>query len=264
MKTVIIKPVHVSKFSGISGHRNTKTTIGAEYRMDGSYKTGLSKEDEAKYEKELGLKPGELSNRSTWWGDNIAIRLNNDKPTFLYVDGPMNELKYKVLLESTKVANDETEIGKFPTIGFVIHDEEAKAAKESEIVDTKTDAYELLATLSNEDRRGLLKVISSQSKTNRRGINELSDKVVKTYLAKELESDPKNFIKTAKDPILKAKIFVADLLEADLIRRTGNFFRNGEDIIANSSEEVVDYFMNPKNESIRLALESKLKKSKKD
>lgn len=263
MKTVIIKPIHISKFSGISAHRNTKTTIGPELRMSGGgmYKTGLTEAEERKFEKALGLKEGELNARSEWWGNNISIKLNNDKVTFFYVDTtPIQELKYKILLQSTKVANDETEISKYPGVGFFIYDENLKAEKEAAEIDIEISAYEILTSMNSDEKRELLKVLTEGKK---RGIDEFSELVIKGYLVKELKADPKRFVKVAKDQTLKTKALVADLLENDIIQRTGNFYRNGDDIIGNSTDEVVEYFSNPKNESVKLALETKLKKSKK-
>lgn len=265
MKQVIIKPIHKSKFSGISGYRSTVTHIGPEIKMSdgGSYKTGLSKEEQKKYEELLDLKPGELGSRSEWWGNNIDIRLYNDKPTFITINGPKDELKYKVLCNSSKIAIDELEVSKNPTAIFVIHDEEKAAAKKSEAIDIKMEAYEILAEMNAEEKRGLLKVLSSQGKVGKRGINEFSDKVVKGYLGQELEVNPKEFIKIAKDPLLKTKIFIADLLEENIVSRSNNTYRYGE-LVWTSTQELIEFLMDTKNEAIRLSLETKLKKSSKE
>jgi len=58
-------------------------------------------------------------------------------------------------------------------------------------------------------------------------------------------------------------MFIYELLERKLLKRTGNYFIHNEDTIANSTDECVQYFNDPKNQSVKLALETKLKKSKK-
>ena len=62
------------------------------------------------------------------------------------------------------------------------------------------------------------------------------------------------------DKEMKTKMFISELCERKILTRTANAYKYGDDIIANSNPECVEYLNDPKNQSIRLALETKLKK----
>lgn len=256
---ITIKRVNRPGYFGISSYPKSTTTLGAEISKTG-YNTGLSEDEEAHYEKALGLKPGELSKHSKWWGEVFntehSLKLFNTKGTTLLLDSAVNQIKYKVLLASSKIANSELEKNN-PNCEFYIVDEEAKAKKESEIFDYKYEAFELLMGLSPENKRKALRLFG------KKGVDTMSETVIKAELTKELEKDPMMFVSILKDKRLNTKMFIEELLEYRLINREGNYFKHNDDTIANSTEECVEYFDNPKNQSVKLALETRLKKAKK-
>ncbi len=116
------------------------------------------------------------------------------------------------------------------------------------------EAYEKLMQTSPDEKRDLLKLFG------KKGLSAASDSVVKTTLAKILKSDPKGFIETVSDKKLKTKILIEDLLSAGAIQKRGNYFYNGDDIIGGSTEEVVSFIEDLKNQSVVFALKSRLKK----
>lgn len=265
-RTITIRPVNRSNFfsekNKLPGYPKTTTTIGCELSKDG-YKTGLSKEEQKEFEKLLGLTEGTLGRNSKWWGTEVTFTLHNDKSTIFEVNSTMDELKLKVLKNSSKVAPTQMDLEKMPEAIFVIYDEEAAAEKESKTIELKTDAYEALSEMTPEARKGLLKVIIFDNKSSRKGVDEMSDKLTKTYLAKELESNPKRFLEYTKDKELETKVILADAVERNIIRKERNYFSYGDDVLGNSTEDTIAFLMNPKNSSIRLSVETKLKNRKK-
>jgi hypothetical protein len=257
-KTIKIKKIQKAGFFGLTAFPKSVTTLCCEISKTG-YKTGLSSDEEKHYEAELSLKPGELGKHSKWWGDvfNVehTIRLNNTKSNELILDNPINQLKYKVLLSSSKVAN--TEIEKTPNCEFYIVDDEARAEKEVEVFNFKFEAFKLIMGLSPEDKRGALRLFGKS------GIDTMSETMLNSQLGSEMEKDPKKFIDILTDKSLKTKMLIQELVEKNLLKRKGNYYIHGDDTIANSTEECVDFFDNPKNQSVRLTLVSRLKKEKK-
>lgn len=251
LNTIKIRPIAKQKFSGISSFPNSVTTLGCELGKSG-YKTGLTSEEERKFEIELGLPKGTLQRNSNWWG-NLSIRIFNDKDTNIDCEGTMGEIKKKILFESTKILNTPSEKDKWPKAEFMIIDPEAEAIYEEKQLDYEIEALEFFSELSISEKRGVLKLYKAKA-----GIDTMSEKVVKTELAKELKKDPKNFVKLVTDKNLKTKVLVADLVEYKIIHKEGNYFTNGDDPIGNSTEEVVAYLNDIKNQSVKLALESKL------
>lgn len=258
-KEIIVKRVPRAGYFGLTAYPKSITSMGAAETEQG-YHTGLTKEEEAYYEKELALKPGELGKHSKWWSEvfnvDTPIRLFNTKATKIILDNPINQLKYKVLLASSKVANSEIERNK-PTVDFYIVDEEARAKLENETFDYEWEAMELIMKLSPEEKRASLRLFGKS------GVDTLSETVIKAELQKQLKKDPKLFCETLKDKRLKTRMLIEELLEYKVIKRQGNYYINGEDTIASSTDECIEYFDDIKNQSVKLALETRLKKTKK-
>ena len=59
-------------------------------------------------------------------------------------------------------------------------------------------------------------------------------------------------------------MLIEELIEYRVIKRSGNYYKNGEDHIASSTDEALEFFDDLKNQSIVLALKTRLKTAKKD
>lgn len=247
-------------YFGIISYPKSVTTIGCQLDLKGGFKSGLTEEEERYYEKELNLQPNQLSKHSKWWGDvfnvEYPIRLNNTKTTELVLDNSINQLKYKVLLAHSDVANSDADKNK-PGVSFYIVDEEAKAKEELKTLNFELEGMKYVLGLTSEEKKGALRLFGKS------GLDEMSDDISSAQLMQEMKKDPKKFFDIVTDKELKTKMFIYELLERKLLKRTGNYFIHNEDTIANSTDECVQYFNNPKNQSVKLALETKLKKSKK-
>lgn len=256
-KTIVIKPISKNRFSGINMYPKAVVTLSTEYAADGTYKTGLSKEEEIKLEEQLMLPKGTLSKApidkdgTNFWAE-LQIRIS-DKGLNLNTELPLDFIKYKVLKQSSKVCNSIIEKVKYPNADFMIHDlEEAAKAEEIEI-DLELEAFEKLMETSSKEKKGLLKLYGKY-----RGLETASDSLIKTTLAKEVKKDPKRFINIISDKNLKTRILIGDLIEHRIIVKKGNYFTNGDEPIGNTDTEVVMYLDDPKNSAIKAALKGKL------
>lgn len=256
VKQVIIRPLIKTKFSGISSHARTQTIIqGAQLDKTGLYKNGLTVTEESDYEVKLNKPKGSLNKRSPFWGD-LEIRLNNDKITIFSIVSPEDELKYKVILAHSLIANSETEVEKQANCKFFIYDPEAASKIESVKIDFELEAIETFSSLSLEERKNLLRVYG------KRGVDEMSETMVRTELYKKSKENAKEFIELATKKETQIKGLIEHLVEKRILTKRGTYFYNGEDLLGSSTEEVVGYLSDIKNQAIRLALENKLKKSK--
>jgi hypothetical protein len=255
--TVKIKRIPRAGYFGISSYAKSVTTLGAPYDKKGGFKTGLTKSEEEHYEKLLNLKPGDLNRHSKWWSETFniehAIRLHNTKTNELVLDNPINQIKYKVMLAADKVANSEIEKNN-PNALFFIDNEEAKAKAELETFNFEYEGMKLIMKCSPEEKRANLRLFGKA------GIDLMSEDSASSQLYLELKRDPKNFFNIMTDSDLKTKAFIKELEEKKLIKRMGNYYKHGDDTIANSTEECVEFFKNPKNQSVKLVLETRLNK----
>ncbi len=258
VKQIIIKPVVKAKFSGISAHSNTKTSLeGAQLGRNG-YKTGLSKEDEKYYEKELNKPSGFFGkDNKEFWASVLNLSLPNDKPYYFTVDSLMDEIKYKVILQHSAIANNELELAKNPTALFYIEDREAKAKVEEVFIDFKMDAQEAFSNLTTDEKKGYLKLYG------KKGVEQLSDRIIKTELFKELDKDPKKFLDYTKDPDITLRISIEDMLEVGTLTKKGYYYNFNGEVIGESVDSVISFFKDLKNQSIKIAAENATKQKNK-
>jgi hypothetical protein len=253
----VIRPIIRNKFSGQSYYNKTLTVImGAQLSNTGLYKTGLSTEDEAHFEKELNLAKGTLSKRNAdFWGD-MEVRLRNDKLTIFNIVNAYDELKFRMLQQHDWIANTEHDVVGNSTARFYIYDPEAASKIEDAKMEFEFAAMEAFHKTTVEERRGLLRVYGKT------GVDNMSETMIKTELFKELKKDFKEFIRItlAKDTPIRA--LVKALTEKEIIKQKGTYFYNGEDLLGSSTDEVVSYLADLKNQAIKLALENKLKPKK--
>ena len=257
-KQYVIRPIIRNKFSGQSYYNKTLTVImGAQLSSTGLYKTGLSTEDEAHFEKELNLTKGTLSKRNAdFWGD-MEVRLRNDKLTIFNIVNAYDELKFRMLQNHDWIANTEHDVLGNSTARFYIYDPEAASKIEAAKMEFEFAAMEAFHEATIEEKRGLLRVYG------KRGVDSMSETMVKTELFKELKKDFKEFVRVSKAKDTPTKALLESLIEKDIIKKKGTYFYNGEDLLGSSTDEVVSYLTDLKNQAVRLALENKLKPSKK-
>lgn len=259
-KKIKIVSTGKNKFSGLSSYPRTGKTLSTELGKSGLYNTGLTPEEQSALEEMLMLKTNSLSkkpadeNGTNFWA-NLEIKLNAKGNNELNLEDPIQYIKYKALLASSKVCNSPLEKHKWPAAEWMIVDDEQVAEVEAVEIDKEVEAIEIFNELSEEDKKGLLKLYG------KRGLEKSKPELIKSTLYKELKKDPIKFVKTAKDKSLKTRVLVEDFLIAKIVTRNGNYFKNGDDPIGNSMEEVISYFEDPRNQSVKIALQGKLKKA---
>lgn len=267
-KTIVIKPVSKAKFSGISSYTNAVTGIEGAQIGKGGYKTGLSREEEIRFETELNLPKGTLSkSNKEFWSKILNITIPNDKPYYMVIndEDPMDIIKYKVILNRSNIAKDEVELAKNPRFEFYIEDAESKAKAEEVGINYKMEANEAFSKLTGEEKKGILKLYG------RKGVSDMSDLVIKTQLFKEVEANPEKFISLVNNPDVKVRIEIEEMLEAGILSKKGQYyvFNNstnlGEpEVIGNSVDEVVGFFKDYKNQSLKIAAKAATQNKKKD
>lgn len=253
-KEYIVKPVVKAKFSGISALSKSRTIFsGAEMDKNGSYKTGLTVEEERKFEEALGLPKNHLSKKNeAFWG-HLELRLNNDKPTTFVIESEMDEIRWRALINRSKVAINELEIAKNPMALFYVEDKEAKAKVIEKKADAKLEALELFTDMTSDERRGILKLYSV------RGTEAIPDRQIKATLFEKIELDVDKFLILAKDKNLKTRIMVEDLLEKGMLSKKSNYYVYEGESLGSSIESVVTFFNDPKNQSVKIAMNQEAK-----
>lgn len=264
----ILKPVVKNRFSGVSSYSKSSFSVeGAQLGKSG-YKTGLTKDEEKEFEKALGLKEGALNKSFTinsegrpdsYWGTVLNMSIPRDRPYFLNVNSPLDELKFKVLCQRDDIAMSEIELAKKPFALFYIVDEEAKAKQTEQKMNKEFEAMELLMESTAEEKKGFARLYGKN------GVNELSEKVIKTYLYDKIKESPDMFLSMTKDnPDMETKILIAEMLENGILKKKGSFYNYQDEVIGNSLDAVISFLKDPKNQSVKITAKQIVKNVKKE
>jgi hypothetical protein len=265
IKVYTIKPHPRVKFSGVSSLPKTRTVYtGAALDADGLYKTGLTQEEEALYEAELGLAKGTLGRTNgTFWG-NLELRLNNDKATKFPTSSIMDVIRFRALTERNNVAKNQLEARNNPNTEFVVEDLEAQAKALEIEANLELEAMEKFSETTTAEKKGIFKILNSTKKMPMRGIENLSETIIKAELYKELKSDPKEFIRVVTDKDLTTRILVADLLEKGMLTKKSNYYVYEGESLGSSIDGVIEFFKDPRKQSIKIAAGNDLKNKSKE
>lgn len=262
-KTYTIKPHVKAKFSGVSSLPKTRTVYtGAQLDSDGLYKTGLTAKQEAEYEVELGLPKGTLSKTNKAFWAHLELRLNNDKPTKFSTASIMDVIRYNALVERTNVAKNQLEIRNNPNVEFYVEDLETQAKELELVADLELEAMEKFSETSAKEKKGIFKILTSFDKIPMRGVDNLSETIVKGELYKRLKADPKKFIQIATDKNLSTRILVAELLESGELVKKNNYYVYEGESLGSSIDGVIEFFNDPRKQSIKIAAGQDLKNKK--
>lgn len=253
-KEYIIKPVVKAKFSGISSLPKSRTTFtGAELDKNGNYKTGLTKEEEAKFEEELGFPKGHLNKKNDLFWGHLEIRLDNTKPTVFTIESALDEIKLRVLMSKSKIALSELDVAKNPMAMFYIEDKEEKAKMIEKQADLELEALDKFSDMSADERKNTLKLYGL------RGLDSISEKQIKATLYEKVKSDFSKFLGFINDKNIKTRILIEDLLEKNMLQRKGNYYVYEGESLGNSLDAVVEFFNDPRHQSIKIAANQDLK-----
>ena len=223
---------------------------------NGVYNTGLTPEDEIRFEKKIGLVAGTLKKTNAeYWAFKLHIDIPKEGVTLFPGTNIMDELKYKVLLNHREVANSLAEFneGKFPFANYVMTSEEEEVAQTNKKLNLKLEAYSLFAKMTEADLSDFLvafgKSVSRDSSLD----------LIKAKTGEIVESDPKAFINIIKGTDYKMTIFIKKCVRAGILKETGGkYVRQGGDVIGYSLGQVIDFLSNPENQEVYIMMKSQL------
>ena len=132
-------------------------------------------------------------------------------------------------------------------VGFYIEDKEAKAKVEELAIDSLMEANEAFNDLAIDEKKGYLKLYG------KKGLDQLSDRLIKTELYKEVTKDPKKFLAFKNNPDIALRMNIEDMLEAGTLYKKGSFYNFEQEVIGNSIESVISFLKEPKNQSLKIA-----------
>lgn len=259
---VTVKPVPTDKWHGKSGKDSFAQPIGVEVLYDsetGGYATGLTDEETEVYSKKLGVN---LDNRfnleepHSFWGSNAAkIKLPNHTVIF-ETDKPIDFVKVKNMKASKQIANsfEEWEKGLWPDATHYIFDETEETKIEASRISKRNKAIQLSMKLTLDEKLSVVQILSNKSFRGR------STDFVDVEIDKIIEDDVDSFLnltKMDKQHVYAKGVIMEAIFKHKLVKE-GLAIKYMGETIGHDVDQAVEYFLNPDNQAMKVAIMEKL------
>lgn len=237
--------------------------------------TNLTKEEQIKFEEELGLEVGELSPTSKYW-DKYVITVPEGE-LMLDTSNYADKLTLKILQSIDTVAMSLEDAKKKPNVTFIVYNPDTEAEATVRKLDYMDDAVLAYKAMSINDIEDFIYYIQpfanikTLSENRKREIvlkwrNEQPDKFVDIIGYNSNEKDDKLVKKASSQKrLFKNTVFVNKLVSLNVINLENGSFKDGVtgEIIATDKAELIKNLFNPANqkslEKYKVKLEEVLK-----
>ena len=237
-----------------------KRRIGSVYTEGGDILKGLTIAEQKKWLPEiLGIAPTDAgwAKEARRFFANLTIDVPAEGVTLnVSTDeegnpiNVMDYIKFRFACEHPHVSTDErSSKGRY----FISDPQKEEAAAVSE-TRLRKDAYKQLILLSDDEKKAV-QVLKAF------GVNTtgLTAAQIELELEDLLEEDHNEFIRVCTDKNLETVSFVWDCIENGVLRKSGNTFLFGDEVLGDDMEQCVRFLNSKKNSSMLLDIKAKLK-----
>ena len=246
---VIVRIIKLNPWTGITKWDNCYDYISTYLTRAGNVHTGLTKDDQRRFENELGYDEDTLSPDSSFW-DTFAIKIGK-KDLILDTDKAEDEMKYLFLKNHKRVADGLNNIT--PSTDYVLVNKDAEAEQANKVNKVKREAYRELDKLSIENMRQFLRISGIKSDT-------MSNELIEAKCTELVEKNPQKFIDLwVNNNDKDTQYIIEEAISKGVLRKNRTTYYYGTDIIGNSVDETIAYFKDKKNQDIKLAVMSQIK-----
>jgi len=263
---VEVRPLPEKKWHGKTGKESFAQSKIIEVlynRETGKYNTGLTPQEAEEYGKKLGVDLSDTfhpEQAHPYWSSKPAgIELENNTKLF-NTDRPVEYVKVKNMKASKFVANSvkEWEDGLWPDATHVIFDEEEEVVQKASKIALADKATIMASKMSAEDKINMVQILSKKS------IRGRSTDFINVEIADVIKEKAAEFIRFAdmgkEDVYVRAAVL--ECIGRDILTKEGSVvFYMGEQI-GFDTEEAIQWFKNPQNQKMKVAILEQLNKFK--
>ena len=216
----------------------------AYFTRSGSLYTGLTPEDETKYEKALGLAEGTLAKSSPYW-TTFCVKVGA-RGVILDDSIPRQEMIIKFLSGHKRVA---TSLEKF-TAGkdYLLINRQAEAIEQNRLNKQRRDAIKEFDKLSLDQMRKALRILGVKSDT-------MSNELVESTLFNLVDKQPQKFFeKWVNNKSKDTEFILEDAIAKGIIRKTKTQYYYGTELFADSLQDAIAYLDSKKNQDLKLSI----------
>lgn len=231
-------------WAGLIKYKNCFDYIAPYFTRSGSMYTGLTPEDERRFEKLLGYPEGHLAKTSDFW-KTYCVKIGSR--TLVLDDAfPTQEMMIKFLSGHKRVATslDKMNAGK----DYLLINREAEAIEQNKINKLRRDAIKAFDKLSIDEMRKALRLFGINS-------DNMSNELIESTLFGMVDKNPKQFFTKWVDNKSKDTEFLLEqAIAKGVIRKDKTRYIYGTDQFADSLEDAIAYLDSKKNQDLKLSI----------
>lgn len=231
-------------WSGLIKYKACFDYIAPYFTRSGSLYTGLSPQDETKYEKILGLAEGTLAKSSSYW-NTFCVKVGA-RGVLLDDTIPRQEMIIKFLTGHKRVATslDKLDAGK----DYLLINRQAEAIEQNKINKQRRDAIKEFDKLSIDQMRKALRIMGVKSDT-------LSNELIESTLFNLVDKQPKKFFdKWVNNKSKETEFIIESAISKGIVRKDRTQYYYGSEMFADSIEQAVAYLDSKKNQDLKLSI----------
>lgn len=231
-------------WAGLVKYKNCFDYIAPYLTRSGSIYTGLTPEDERRFEKELGYAEGTLAKSSPFW-QNFTVKIGA-KTLILDDSFPRQEMIIKFLSGHKRVATslDKLNAGK----DYLLINRQAEAIEQNKVNKLRREALKAFDKLTLDDMRKCLRIF---------GVNaaELSNELVESTLFGIIDKKPQQFFdKWVDNKSKETEFLIEEAIAKGVIRKDRTQYYYGTEMLADSLQDCIAYLDAKKNQDLKLSI----------
>lgn len=231
-------------WAGLVKYKNCFDYIAPYFTRSGSIYTGLTPEDEKKFEKELGYAEGTLAKSSPFW-QTFTVKIGS-RSMILDDQFPRQEMIIKFLSGHKRVATslDKLTAGK----DYLLINRQAEAIEQNKINKLRRDAIKQFDKLTLDEMRKCLRLFGVKS-------DNLSNELVESTLFNLVDKQPKKFFdKWVDNKSKETEFLIEEAIAKGVIRKDRTQYYYGSEMLADSLESCIAYLDAKKNQDLKLSI----------
>lgn len=235
-------------WAGLIKYKSCFDYIAPYFTRSGSIYTGLTPEEERRFEKELGYTEGTLSKESDFW-KTFVVKVGA-RGLLLDDQYPRQEMIIKFLSNHKRVATslNKLDAGK----DYLLINRQAEAIEQNRINKLRRDAIKEFDKLSLDQMRKCLRILGIKS-------DNLSNELVESTLFNMVDKNPKSFFnKWVNNKQKETEFLLEDAIAKGIIRKDRTQYYYGSELIADSQQDAISYLDAKKNQDLKLSITNQI------
>ena len=233
-------------------------TLSPERDKDtGVIKTGLSTQEQAELEAEMGLKPMELSPYSKFWNDfKMYPKVSQGGLTLDLNRSAADKMKYLFCKVNSKVALSSLDVLENPRAEVLMTSVEKEAQVDSSKIRTKLEAMKKLAQMNISDQIDFLRVYNEgRYKVS----NSATPDFIMSTIGKVADEESEKFLDLIGNPDYKTMLLIQEAISVGAIKKSGvKYFASGGDLIGNGLADCIANLSKPEYNEVKISIKAKI------